>query len=110
MENKKFKEAIELIKKGNTYLYFGSTWCGDCVVMKPIVEKVEKYMKENNINIRFIECDAEESGIFRNPDTKFKVEYVPTHLLIKNDRVYNTLYEIQTEEFLIEQVLKLINN
>ncbi|QIW62142.1 thioredoxin family protein [Mycoplasmopsis gallinacea] len=74
------------------FLEFTTEWCGDCKMMKPVVDSVASEYKDNN-NISFINVDAEEAKLFRNPDTKWKVLKVPTILLIKNEEILEKGYE-----------------
>ncbi|MGL4951783.1 MAG: hypothetical protein ACRC4L_02230, partial [Mycoplasma sp.] len=60
-------------------------------------------------NIKFLNVDAQEAGLFRDPNTKYKVLYVPAHIFIKNGEVIEIHYEIQEEKFLIERIKNLLN-
>ncbi|MGL4950249.1 MAG: thioredoxin family protein [Mycoplasma sp.] len=102
-----WKDAIDIIENDNVYLYCGSDWCKDCKEMLPIVESISQLALEKNWNLKFINIDAQEANLFRDPDTKYKVIYVPAHILIKNGNVIEIFYEIQTKEFLINKIKEI---
>ncbi|MGL4948512.1 MAG: thioredoxin family protein [Mycoplasma sp.] len=104
MKNMLWKDAQELIKSGNTYLYCGSHWCKDCVEMLPVAEEISKIAEANNWNLNFINVDAQEANLFRDPNTKYKVLYVPSHILLIDGEVQEIHYEIQTTDFLISRI------
>ncbi|WAM02496.1 thioredoxin family protein [Mycoplasmopsis felis] len=54
-----------------TFLIFTTEWCGDCKMMLPTFNNIAK--KYENQKIEFIQVDAEEAKLFRNPLTKWKV-------------------------------------
>lgn len=109
MKQYPWKEAQNIINSGNVYLWFGSTWCKDCVEMLPIVEELEEECIANDLNIKFIKVDADEAGIFRDKNHPLKVEYIPTHIFMKNGKIVERLYEIQTKELLYSKIQDLIN-
>lgn len=106
----KWIDAQKAIKNGNVYLWMGSTWCIDCKEMQPIVESVEKRCLKEKLDITFVKVDADEAGLFRKPDPHYNVAYVPAHIFIKNGEVKLTLYEMQPEEVIYQEIIKLINN
>ncbi|UWV79172.1 thioredoxin family protein [Mycoplasmopsis felis] len=70
-----WKDAEEHINKKQktqlTFLIFTTEWCGDCKMMLPTFNNIAK--KYENQKIEFIQVDAEEAKLFRNPLTKWKV-------------------------------------
>lgn len=104
----KWKEAKLLIKSSEvTYLWFGAEWCGDCIMMEPVVEELAEKFKENK-KINFVKVDAEESSLFRDPDSEYKVMKIPTHVFMKNGVIMNIEYEYFPLELMIEEINKLI--
>ncbi|VEU70178.1 thioredoxin family protein [Mycoplasmopsis glycophila] len=90
------------------FLEFTTTWCGDCKMMAPIVKQVAaKY--QDNANITFMEVDAEEAQLFRNPDTKWKVLKAPTLLLIKGQEIVEKGFEYIPSEILESWIDKKIS-
>lgn len=105
----KWIEAQEIIKKNSIiYLWFGTDWCGDCQMMLPIIEEVEKELLNKNISIPFIKVDAQESNLFRK-DSIYKVKKIPTHVFIKNGNIKNILYEYIPKEIILNEIEKIIN-
>ena len=110
MKTIKWKEAQkQLPERLVTYLWFGTTWCGDCQMMLPIVENVEKYYV-GYPEVQFIKVDAEEAGLFRQSDSLYQVLRVPTHVFLKQGRIRKILYEYLPEEALITEINYLLKN
>lgn len=58
---------------------FYAEWCGPCKKMTPILNKIA----DQNKNIKLLKIDAEKSD---NIASVFKVEEIPTYVIIKNGR------------------------
>ncbi|WP_027120811.1 thioredoxin family protein [Mycoplasmopsis lipofaciens] len=99
--NKKYKDKIFFIE-------FTTEWCGDCKMMAPIIQNVVKHY-ENSNEIIFIEVDAEEAKLFRNPLSEYKVLFVPTHLIVKNGKIIKTGYNYYPKEILIDWIEEVTN-
>ena len=99
-------QAQKFIKdnKGPIYLWFGTQWCGDCHMMLPIIEEVEKQFLNK---VTFIKVDAEESKLFR-VESKFQVKTVPTHVFINNSEIKSIMYEYIPEQVIIDELNKCI--
>ncbi|MGL5522122.1 MAG: thioredoxin family protein [Metamycoplasmataceae bacterium] len=107
MKKIKWNDAQELLnKKKVTYLIFESDWCGDCIMMRPIVEEVREKTK-NEKDFQLIIVDADESGLFRK-ESIYKVRNIPAHIFLQNGEIKEILYEYQPAELLIENIRKLI--
>ncbi|MFV8401476.1 thioredoxin family protein [Mycoplasma sp. 005V] len=90
------------------FLNFTTNWCGDCKMMKPIVESVASEY-ENNDKITFINIDAEEAKLFREHDNKWKVLKVPTMLLLQGDEILERGYEYMPMQILSNWISKKIS-
>ncbi|WP_036452136.1 thioredoxin domain-containing protein [Mycoplasma buteonis] len=88
---------------------FTTTWCGDCHMMRPIVNQVANKYKDNP-NITFLEVDAEEAQLFRRVDTRWKVLRVPTILLIQGQEIIEKGYEYIPGEILENWIDKKLSN
>ncbi|MGL5520013.1 MAG: thioredoxin family protein [Metamycoplasmataceae bacterium] len=107
MKKIKWNDAQELLnKKKVTYLIFESDWCGDCIMMRPIIEEVKEKTKNEN-DFQLIIVDADESGLFRK-ESIYNVKKIPAHVFLKNGEIKEILYEYQPSELLIENIRKLI--
>ena len=103
----KWNDAQQELKKTDvTYLIFGAEWCGDCVMMEPIVEELEKHFEKNE-KVQFIRIDAEESLLFRDEKSNYKVLKIPTHVFMKNGEIITIKYEYMPLEEMIEEINKL---
>ncbi|EFF41628.1 thioredoxin family protein [Mycoplasmopsis alligatoris] len=106
-----WKEALKIIDNNSEdnliFLEFTTKWCGDCKMMAPVINEISKKY-ENNKNISFIKVDAEEAKLFRNPDTKWKVLRVPTHIVLKGQDVLEKGYEYYPREILESWIEKSI--
>ncbi|ADE19726.1 thioredoxin family protein [Mycoplasma crocodyli] len=107
-------EWNEVLKKIDTnsedhiiFLEFTTKWCNDCKMMAPVVNEISsKY--ENNKNITFLKVDAEEAQLFRNPDNKWQILRVPTHMVIKGNAIIEKGYEYYPKEILESWIEKSI--
>ena len=73
---RKFKKAIR--SDIPTLVYFYTSWCSPCQMMKPLIQQLEEELGNDLI---IIEIDVEhEKGIVQ----KYKVKSVPTLILFKN--------------------------
>ncbi|VEU59642.1 Thioredoxin [Mesomycoplasma neurolyticum] len=104
----KWADAQKEIENGVVYLEFAVDWCGDCIMMKPIIEKVANHF-ENNKNVKMIRVDAEESGLFRKANTRFEVLRVPTHIILKNGEIIFKKFEYIHDSILIKEIEKVLN-
>ncbi|WP_322961428.1 thioredoxin family protein [Mycoplasmopsis cynos] len=98
------EHTINNNKKNNLiFLVFTTEWCGDCKMMKRTFDSVAAKFS-NNKEIAFINVDAEEANLFRNPDTKWKVIKVPTMMLLDGDEIIQKAYEYVPEEVLVNWI------
>lgn len=74
-------ENIERVIQSNSLVLidFYAEWCGPCKKMTPILNKIAN----QNKNIKLLKIDAEKSD---NIASVFKVEEIPTYVIIKNGR------------------------
>lgn len=108
IEKMNWKEAQKVIKESEvTYLFIGTDWCGDCVMMEPIVEELEYFFSDNK-KVKFIKVDAEESLLFRDEKSEYKVLKIPTHVFLKKGVIMSIKYEYTPLELMIEEINKLI--
>lgn len=74
-------ENLDRVVKSNSLVLidFYAEWCGPCKKMTPILNKIA----DQNKNIKLLKIDAEKSD---NIASVFKVEEIPTYVIIKNGR------------------------
>ncbi|WP_027121386.1 thioredoxin family protein [Mycoplasma leonicaptivi] len=90
------------------FITFTAEWCGDCQMMKRPLNYVADKFKDRP-EIKFINVDAEEAQLFRNPDTKWAVLKVPTMILLSGQEIIEKGYEYIPEEIMIDWIDKRIN-
>lgn len=109
MQELSWEKAKQVIEKNTDnkllFLEFTTKWCGDCKMMYPVVSSVENKYSENQ-EIKFIKIDAEEANLFRKPDTKWQVLRVPTHILLKGQKIIAKGHEYYPKEILISWIEK----
>ncbi|MGL5592039.1 MAG: thioredoxin family protein [Metamycoplasmataceae bacterium] len=104
----KWEEVQKILKDAKvTYLFIGADWCGDCIMMEPIVEELQNHFI-NNKDVRFIKVDAEESKLFRDEKSEYKVLRIPTHVFLQKGKIMSIKYEYTPLEVMIEEINKLI--
>lgn len=74
-------ENLDRVVKSNSLVLidFYAEWCGPCKKMTPILNRIA----DQNKNIKLLKIDAEKSD---NIASVFKVEEIPTYVIIKNGR------------------------
>ncbi len=74
-------ENLDRVVKSNDLVLidFYAEWCGPCKKMTPILNKIA----DENKGIKLLKIDTEKSD---NIATVFKVEEIPTYVIIKNGR------------------------
>ncbi|VEU78216.1 thioredoxin family protein [Mycoplasmopsis columbinasalis] len=113
MKKISFKELDNILllpenKNKLFFIEFSVTWCGDCKMMQPIVNALIDDYKQNE-NVIFLEIDAEEAGIFRDPTSKWQVLKVPTFVFVKNNQIQKTCYEYYPKELLAQFIENYID-
>ncbi|WP_117275010.1 thioredoxin family protein [Mycoplasmopsis edwardii] len=106
-EKMTWKNAENEIKKNKDliFLTFTTEWCGDCKMMKRTFDNIANKFNDKS-EIRFINVDAEEANLFRNPDTKWKVLKVPTMILLEGEEIVQKAFEYVPEEVLSNWIEK----
>jgi thioredoxin 1 len=74
-------ENLDRVVKSNSLVLidFYAEWCGPCKKMTPILNRIA----DQNKNIKLLKIDAEKSD---NIASVFKVEEIPTYVIIKNGK------------------------
>ena len=96
----------EIIKSGKPVMVdCWATWCGPCVAMTPVVEKLEAEYPESQIVIGKYNTDDQNDFAVEN-----RVMSIPAFLFFKNGKLAFRLAGLQKEETLrakIEELLAL---
>lgn len=74
-------ENLDRVVKSNNLVLidFYAEWCGPCKKMNPILNRIA----DQNKHVKLLKIDAEKSD---NIASVFKVEEIPTYVIIKNGR------------------------
>jgi len=95
-------ENLDRVVKSNNLVLidFYAEWCGPCKKMNSILNRIA----DQNKNIKLLKIDAEKSD---NIASAFKVEEIPTYVIIKNGRqVWRSVGEMEEAE--LKEVLARI--
>ncbi|GGD60888.1 thioredoxin [Emticicia aquatilis] len=87
-------ENLDRVVKSNSLVLidFYAEWCGPCKKMNPILNRIA----DQNKNVKLLKIDAEKSD---NIASVFKVEEIPTYVIIKNGRqVWRSVGEMEEAE------------
>ena len=95
------KEVLEA--KRIVLVDFFTTWCGQCQILGPILEKISNSRAE--FDIAKVDVDqAQELAI------KYGIEVVPTMLIFKDGQVMQTLEGVRSEEEIVSEVSKYMED
>lgn len=78
-----------------TIFYFTADWCNPCKRMKPIAEDLNR--EYSDITIKFIDVDSEIDFA-----KAFKIQSVPTLVLIEGDAEVRRMIGAKTKDELME--------
>lgn len=97
INEKNFNEEIK--KEGVCLVDFYATWCGPCMMLSPILEKIGN--SRSNANILKIDVD-------NNPNlaSQFKIDTIPTMCIFKDGKLQERVVGLRSEEEIIEMIEK----
>ena len=102
VDENNFKKEIIDAKKVILVDFF-ATWCGPCQLLGPILEKISNSRAE--FDIAKVDVDqAQELAI------KYGIEVVPTMLIFKDGQVMQILEGVRSEEEIVSEVSKYMED
>ena len=72
------------VEKGTVLIDFWAPWCGPCQMMMPVVEELEKEVKD----VKVVKVNIDEKPEIAS---KYNVMSVPTFLVLKDGKVINQI-------------------
>lgn len=86
------------VRNGISLVDFSAPWCGPCHFQTPVLEKIaeehSQAVKVANVNI------DHAPGLAR----KFRIQAVPTLLVLKDGQVVQKFVGVQTEDVLVKAI------
>ena len=82
------------------FIDFEADWCGPCVVMKPVIEELEKELS-GQIEIKRINVDESQDEA-----SKFGVMSIPTYLILKGEKEVERLVGVTSKEVIKNKISK----
>lgn len=89
----------EEIKSGVVVVDFFATWCGPCKMLAPVIEEVEREIKD----VKFMKIDVDKNEDLAR---RFGVMSIPTIIVFKDGEIKNQNVGFMTKD----EVIDLINS
>ena len=84
-------------------LDFYADWCGPCVVMKPVIEELEKEMT-GQVKISEIDVDQDQETVSR-----YGVMSIPTYIILKDGTEQDRIIGATSKENLTSKIKTLVS-
>ncbi|NIA13278.1 MAG: thioredoxin fold domain-containing protein [Nitrospiraceae bacterium] len=92
-----FQEKV-LQREGASLVYFHASWCGACRQYSPVFDRVAV---ENGAKAGFVKIDADQAQQLAR---KYKIQYLPTTLLMKGDQEIQRFVGVASERDLLKAI------
>lgn len=103
MENLTNSNYKSLQQKGVVFVDFWAGWCGPCMALKPLYEKVSKEFEEKAV---FMKCNVDE-------EQELAVEHgimsIPCIMCFNNGKLQDKLVGLSNENILVNFITKNLN-
>lgn len=82
------------------FVDFYADWCGPCVVMKPVIEELEKDLA-GDVEIKKIDVDQNQEEA-----SKYGVMSIPTYLILKDGKEVDRFVGVTSKEVIKHKLSK----
>jgi len=82
------------------FVDFYADWCGPCVVMKPVIDELEKDLA-GDIEIKKIDVDQNQEEA-----SKYGVMSIPTYLILKDGKEVDRFVGVTSKEVIKHKLEK----
>lgn len=86
------------------FVDFYADWCGPCIVMKPIVDELEKELS-GKIQVRKINVDEDQDEA-----AKYGVMSIPTYIILKDGKEIERFVGAQSKEVIKQKLFQHISS
>ena len=107
MKKIKFEELDNLDLNKNYFIEFSTEWCGDCRMMKFVMDNLQHWVDENNKDVELLVVDADEANLFGKETSEWKVYKVPSFFIINKGIKKHIGYEYLPIDLFKEEINKL---
>lgn len=76
---------------------FYADWCGPCQAMKPIIDELEKELKD----VKFTKINVDENS---EEAQKYSVMSIPTYVIKKDNEIVDQFSGVKSKEEMIEKL------
>ena len=90
-------ETEVLKEKKLTVVDFWATWCGPCMMLKPLIESLSEEMT----NVKFCKVNVDEE---QELSMQFRIESIPTLLFVKDGKIVHKLVGFRSKEELRREI------
>lgn len=92
------KEVIKTSEKIPVIVDFWAPWCGPCLILKPIIEKIAEEM---NGKVKIVKLNVDE-----NPETaeRFEIMSIPSVKMFKNGEVVSEFLGARPKDFIVSWI------
>ena len=79
---------------------FYADWCGPCIVMKPVIDEIEKELA-GKIEVKKVNVDEDQDEA-----SKYGVMSIPTYLVLKDGREVERFVGAQSKEVMKNKIFQ----
>jgi thioredoxin 1 len=101
-------ELQEKIKNGEKLIVdFWGTWCGPCLALKPVFDKVSEAFRNENSDVKLYTMDIDKNIEYV---TTLGIRSIPTIKSFSDGQMTNTVVGVVSEEGIKQLVKNILND